>query len=47
MIAGYLGRSDRFDHAVGRFARAYADQNERDHEALVAAVARGDLAAAS
>lgn len=46
MIAGYLGRSDRFDKAVGRFARAYADQNERDHAALVDAVARGELAAA-
>jgi len=45
MIAGYLGRSDRFDDAVGQFARAYADQNERDHAALVAAVARGELSA--
>jgi uncharacterized protein (DUF2252 family) len=43
MIAGYLGRSDHFDRAVGRFARAYADQNERDHGALVDAVARGEL----
>ncbi|MDQ6838633.1 MAG: DUF2252 domain-containing protein, partial [Actinomycetota bacterium] len=45
MIAGYLGRSDRFDTALGRFARAYADQNERDHEALVTALRRGDLTA--
>ncbi|MDQ2728872.1 MAG: DUF2252 domain-containing protein, partial [Actinomycetota bacterium] len=47
MIAGYLGRSDNFDTAIGRFARAYADQNERDHEALVDAVARGQVAAAT
>jgi L-2-hydroxyglutarate oxidase LhgO len=45
MIAGYLGKSDRADRALGRFARAYADQTERDHEALVAAVRRGKLAA--
>jgi uncharacterized protein (DUF2252 family) len=43
MIAGYIGRSDRLDTAMCRFARAYADQTERDHQALVAAVARGRL----
>jgi uncharacterized protein (DUF2252 family) len=45
MIAGYLGKSDRADRALGRFARAYADQTERDHEALAAAVRKGKLAA--
>jgi hypothetical protein len=45
MIAGYLGGSDRLDRAMCRFARAYADQTERDHEALVGAVARGVLRA--
>lgn len=45
MIAGYLGGSDKADVAFCRFARAYADQTERDHQALVKAVARGDLAA--
>jgi len=45
MIAGYVGRSDRLDTALSRFARLYADQTERDHEALVAAVARGTLPA--
>jgi uncharacterized protein (DUF2252 family) len=45
MIAGYLGKSDRADQALGRFARTYADQTERDHESLVAAVRRGKLAA--
>jgi uncharacterized protein (DUF2252 family) len=43
MIAGYLGRSDRVDEALCRFARAYADQTEADHAALVKAVDRGLL----
>ncbi|GAA2300385.1 DUF2252 domain-containing protein [Streptomyces kunmingensis] len=46
-IAAYLGRSDPFDRAVARFAESYADQNERDHRALVAAVRNGRVAAAS
>jgi uncharacterized protein (DUF2252 family) len=45
MIAGYLGSGDKVDRAMRRFARAYADQTERDHQALVAAVARGVLPA--
>jgi 2-keto-4-pentenoate hydratase len=40
-IAAYLGKSDRFDHAVAEFAEAYADVTERDHGALQAAVADG------
>jgi Uncharacterized protein conserved in bacteria (DUF2252) len=44
-IAAYLGRSDVFDHAITQFASAYADQNERDHQALVDAVASGRLTA--
>jgi uncharacterized protein (DUF2252 family) len=43
MIAGYVGRSDRVDQAFRRFARAYADQTEADHAALVRAVDRGLL----
>src|SRR6185437_8757091 len=43
MIAGYLGRSDKVDRAMCRFARDYADQVERDHQALRAAVAHGAL----
>jgi len=42
-IAGYLGKSERFDTAVADFAEAYADQNERDHAALCAAVSSGRL----
>jgi uncharacterized protein (DUF2252 family) len=45
MIAGYIGGSDKLDEMLGRFARAYADQVERDHAALVAAVRRGVLTA--
>jgi len=44
-IASYLGGSDVFDQAVARFAAAYADQNERDHQALVNAVTSGRLTA--
>ena len=45
MISGYLGKSDQFDLAMGAFAEAYADQNERDHAALVAAVKAGRVEA--
>jgi uncharacterized protein (DUF2252 family) len=38
-IASYLGSSDVFDRAIAAFAEAYADQNERDHAALVDAIA--------
>jgi hypothetical protein len=42
-ISSYLGRSDRFDRAVAVFASNYADQNERDHSAVVSAVESGRL----
>ena len=45
MIAGYAGRSDKLDRAMSRFARAYADQTEADHAALVRAVRAGVLPA--
>ena len=44
-IAAYLGKSERFDHAIADFAVAYADQNEKDHEALYAAVKSGRIEA--
>ena len=44
-IAAYLGKSERFDRAIADFAEAYADQNERDHAALLAAVKAGRVAA--
>jgi len=43
MIAGYVGASDQLDKSLCRFARAYADQTEVDHQALIKAVARGVL----
>ena len=44
-IAAYLGGSDVFDRAVTQFAAAYADQNERDHQSLLDAVASGRIIA--
>jgi hypothetical protein len=45
-ISGYLGSSnDAFDVAMGKFALAYADQAERDHAALKAAVRKGKIIA--
>jgi uncharacterized protein (DUF2252 family) len=44
-IASYLGSSDVFDRAITDFAAAYADQNERDHQALVDAAAAGRITA--
>jgi uncharacterized protein (DUF2252 family) len=46
-IAAYLGQSAVFDHAIAEFAAAYADQNERDHRALTAAVASGRVTAST
>jgi uncharacterized protein (DUF2252 family) len=44
-IAAYLGKSDVFDRAVAEFATAYADLNENDYKALVAAVRDGRIVA--
>jgi uncharacterized protein (DUF2252 family) len=44
-IASYLGGSDVFDRAIARFAPVYADQNERDHQALLDAVKSGRITA--
>jgi len=44
-IAGYLGDDNTFDQAIADFAVAYADQNERDHVAFVAAIKSGRLKA--
>jgi uncharacterized protein (DUF2252 family) len=45
LISGYLGKADDFDRAVGEFALAYADQNEKDYSALVSAVKAGRIEA--
>jgi uncharacterized protein (DUF2252 family) len=44
-IAAYLGGGPSFDVAVREFAASYADQNERDHQALVDAIASGRITA--
>jgi uncharacterized protein (DUF2252 family) len=44
-IASYLGKGDAFDRAIAAFASAYADQNERDHQAFAGAVRDGRLEA--
>jgi uncharacterized protein (DUF2252 family) len=44
-IASYLGKSDAFDRAIADFSSAYADQNERDYQALLEAVNSGRLTA--
>jgi uncharacterized protein (DUF2252 family) len=44
-IAAYLGGGDVFDRALATFAELYADQNERDHQALVDAIQAGRVPA--
>ena len=45
-IAAYLGARSDVRPCDRRFSSAYADQNERDHQRLVDAVAAGEVAAA-
>jgi uncharacterized protein (DUF2252 family) len=42
-IAAYLGNSDSFDRAIAEFSEAYADQNERDYDALLQAEKDGRI----
>jgi hypothetical protein len=44
-IGSYLGGGDAFPSALAEFAVAYADQNEVDHQALVDAIAAGEVKA--
>jgi uncharacterized protein (DUF2252 family) len=46
-IAGYLGSNDRFDRAIARYARAYADQVERDFGAFNSAIRSGRISTES
>jgi uncharacterized protein (DUF2252 family) len=46
MISGYVGNSEELDEAMVRFATAYADQTEKDHEALTAAAKSGRITVA-
>jgi uncharacterized protein (DUF2252 family) len=43
MIAGYTGNSDELDQAMVNFAFAYADQTEKDYQALAAAAKSGRI----
>ncbi|MCB0167595.1 MAG: DUF2252 domain-containing protein [Anaerolineae bacterium] len=45
VLSGYMGKSSAFEDALTDFSLAYADQNERDHAALVTAVRTGRIAA--
>ncbi len=40
-IDGYIGKGPKFATAIAAFATRYADQNERDHAQLAAAIAAG------
>jgi hypothetical protein len=44
-ISGYLGSSEEFDEAMGKFALAYADQVECDYAAFRTAVREGKITA--
>jgi uncharacterized protein (DUF2252 family) len=44
-ISSYLGKGDKLDQAMASFAESYADQNERDYQALVDAVDSGRVTA--
>jgi uncharacterized protein (DUF2252 family) len=44
-IAGYLGAGDVFDRSVADFAFAYADQNDEDYAAFLAAIKSGRIQA--
>ena len=45
VIAGYIGKGEALADAIANFAVAYAERNERDHAALVAAVRAGRVEA--
>ena len=47
MIAGYCGKSDALDEAIGAFAIAYMHQTERAHAALITAARTGRVKAAA
>lgn len=43
MIAGYIGKTQKFDRYVGKFARTYADWVAADYDAFLHAIDRGRL----
>jgi uncharacterized protein (DUF2252 family) len=44
-IGSYLGGGTTFDDALARFSATYADQNDRDHQRLLDAIADGTVEA--
>ncbi|MFD4444050.1 DUF2252 domain-containing protein [Nocardia sp. NPDC058519] len=44
-IATYLGDDTEFDHVMAEFADTYAEQNTRDHAAMLDAIAAGRITA--
>jgi uncharacterized protein (DUF2252 family) len=46
-IAAYLGNGNSFDRALVQFSQAYAEQNDRDYNALAKAVKTGKIVAES
>ena len=47
LISGYLGKGTAFDEAMAAFALGYAEQNDADYQALLAAIAEGRITADS
>jgi uncharacterized protein (DUF2252 family) len=45
VLTGYMGKSTAFEDALADFSVAYADQNERDHAALLTAIRSGRVEA--
>ncbi|MFN7986671.1 MAG: DUF2252 domain-containing protein [Thermoanaerobaculia bacterium] len=45
VLSGYMGKSDTFDKAIASYSFAYADQNEKDHAALMRAIKTGKVEA--
>jgi Uncharacterized protein conserved in bacteria (DUF2252) len=45
LLSAYMDDTGAFEDAIADFAVAYADQTERDHQALLAAVRAGRVEA--
>jgi uncharacterized protein (DUF2252 family) len=45
VLTGYMGKSTAFEDAIADFSVAYAEQNERDHAALMKAIRSGRIEA--
>ncbi len=43
VLTGYMGKSSAFEDALADFAMAYAQQNERDHAAMLKAIRSGRI----